>query len=554
MSADPAVETEAAATPVEEPVDLRAADGLTIALLRDGARWRERLIEDFEFQGVNHVRVTHHYQVRVPSALVRQELQDDPRARQLRGGTRVLLRLPVGYRNKRPLLQFDTSGPHGGAAPLVSRPQVLEIEQAFLVGLREAVIRAHLDEPEVAGMRTVLSDDLLGTIASSTRAQYNRYWLKLRALRVLVGIADRRTIGVIVARELKIAAPDLRQRREIVRVMDRAGAVLAEAFKMPQYRKSTAERLLLALVELPEGDRPKSLPELMDCLTRYAALLERLAVLAAVEKSEEAWNFLDAMASFGRQWPVLVDTEVRLDHSETMWWSEDRPLRRRQGWYELYLAFGAAHTYHLEARLSDTATRLGRHWLLGSPAPGRVATRLAQLPFLRLQVPAYVDDIRHTKESLALYATRRGRGEDSEKAAPYQAFLLLRFTATRTSRTVMWTLLALMFVALPMVIFLPSETVEPHEQSQFVEAMALLTVPLTLAAGVLLARDSSSLASRVHGRLRLSLGAASALLFVLAAGRTWAVARGVTLRELVLDTLPAWAGALWLRALLERMS
>ena len=301
-------------------VDLTGDTELTLRLMDDPWRWRERLVETFEFRSAQYVRVRSSYQVRLSRDLI--DPRDELAARTIR------VRMPVTTRPKQPLVGFNVEA-NDERAYLPLRTEIAATQAAYLGML----IASSQVGPAVS---PGLTAPVLRAICSFTPGVYRGFtaWRhdgRLAAyLRAGLGIDI--TVGQVA-----------HWRRMLEPVRDTLTAVLGE----PPLQTSSSEEFLLA-VPLVEPV-PQSTDAVEALVASYAA-----AVAAADTSSDEV--LLERLGDYGRRWEVLVDATLPVDEPRLVKVEEERPLGWRMGGHctqRLWLA--DAPSYHLEARALDPA-------------------------------------------------------------------------------------------------------------------------------------------------------------------------------------------------------
>jgi hypothetical protein len=156
------------------------------------------------------------------------------------------------------------------------------------------------------------------------------------------------------------------------------------------------------------------------------------------------------------------------------------------------LALGDAQSVHFEVDVTDPNVSLKEDsYRLVDHRGGDVSQWL-------------VEDVRDTKETLSLYTSEHTR-------EPYYATLEVAFTRppyVRLTATVLTILLVLAAITALVV-----------DEDAAVEKLAVLTVPTTFAAALLLLREQTPLGARLDAGRRRALGLATIALWAIAIGR-----------------------------------
>lgn len=465
-------------------IDLADQWELTFCLLDDTRLWKDRAVHEIVLRDSDHVNVSTSYQVRLPLELVHKF---EPSAR---SGDLVRLLLPFSVRPKQLLLDVDFKGPNSRAASLVLRQENAELQALYI---ERVAGRLFNDEPlghalwlgvcsfTVAAWRASL-DETKPTIASlRSRSRKNRRW-RVRAL-VSYLESDLR-LGVTthdVERWLDVTEPARQQ--------------LVSALGEGDDPDSASECVLLAVPFMPA--RPARVDDI-DILVN-----EFVAVVAEMDESGR-----QVLAEYGRRWEVILDTIVPVGQvcqislsEQRPWVDTPSPVMRQE------LAWGDATTTHVEVRAADHGVVLD-HLEISDLVGERVGFAVG-------------DSARKTADAMAIYAS------DAER--PYFARIGVRVRVRRGQRlTILW-LLVLISLAGLVAVSLP-------EDQNLVDALALLTFPLTLAGAVVLTREATSLAERLLRRWRGVL--------VLSIAALWFVTLSRLLLNANVDLAEsAWSGA-----------
>jgi lysylphosphatidylglycerol synthetase-like protein (DUF2156 family) len=120
------------------------------------------------------------------------------------------------------------------------------------------------------------------------------------------------------------------------------------------------------------------------------------------------------------------------------------------------------------------------------------------------RVDVSADAIRAAEDFVTVYASDADR--------PYLVEIRTTARVRLSQLLLVWWLLGLIAVAGGVALALP-------EDQNLIDALALLTFPLTLAGAVVLARETSGLAERLLWRWRVCLIVAIAVLWVITVGK-----------------------------------
>jgi hypothetical protein len=211
----------------------------------------------------------------------------------------------------------------------------------------------------------------------------------------------------------------------------------------------------------------------------------RKAVVDADAANDQ--NFLEALADYGRRFEVVVEVELPLLEPTTIKIAEDRPLEvARWGWAPQRFSFGDARSAHFEARVTDPNVEVTDFDVrdLGGDRVGF----------------GWIESARRTRETLSIYS--------SEKERPYYVDVQLRLKAALSLRLTAYLLMALTVAAAVIAATMP-------DNEAYIDRLALLAVPTTIAAAFVLTREQTTLASRLLGRQRLVLGLTTLALWMI---------------------------------------
>lgn len=441
-------------------VDLSEDSSFLLTLIDRPTAWRERLVEELSFEGAAHVSVASSYQINFPPAIV-DGYVDVRRHR----SANVLL--PLTTREKRPLLKLAISGPSGAPAQLLSRASTAALEARYLSKLvgtsraDEVVLRAGLAEPLLEAI-CLFSPDFFNSILDDERDDLSR------ALARYLEIGLGSTIAVdpaMVVRWREMTAPAARVLRERARWMPDG--------------LSSAEELLLTLPHL--NPAPANSEEVEEIVVGFNA-----AVLALEAAGDRV--LLNALAEYGRRYELIVEVEVPILEPFTMKISEDRVLGGpRNGWVAQTFRLGDARSAHLEARTVDPSVVIDDF-------------RLSEVDGQAIASFGPIESVRHTDETLALYS--------SEPERPDFVTVGMRLRTRRHLRLISSTLATLNGLTIGTCLLMPHDDL-------LVERLALLTVPTTLAATVVLVREQTALATRLQASARARLGGSTVMLWLI---------------------------------------
>lgn len=438
-------------------VDLTNDADLTHVLLHNTRAWRQRLVEHLMFGSSDTVQITSSYQIEITWGF----LQDIGLVSGPVDAIRCIL--PVTTRPKASLLGFQVEGPDGAPARLLLRRDIAAIEASFLMLLWELESR----------MDRAPSVEFLEAITGFHAGRCRR------------ALGQEAPTKEGIATHLGATLPFVCSPSWVGRWMDRsrdAAKTLCAALDEPPEPYSAAEQPLLALTDVEP--RPSDLAGAEHLLNNYLDAVEHAA-------AKEDIAFLRALGEYGRRWEVLLETQVPLDQPTVLRLVEDRHLDLgRAGRTTVHLSLGDAWSYHLEARVADHAVEF-------APA-GYVAANGTPL------TEPDIEDRRDRRDSLALYTSVWQR--------PVYARLNVRLRANQDQRLAAGMVSMLTLVALIAAVI-------GRFHGALVEAMALLTVPTTFAATLVLTRHESALAARLQRAVRRLLALLVCALWAVAIGR-----------------------------------
>jgi hypothetical protein len=364
--------------------------------------------------------------------------------------------LPVALRAKRPLLNLDITGPSGAPAHLLSRASIASLQAEYLQRLAET-------SPTGPKLATSLPAGLLEAVCVFTPDLYRSF---ARRRDQVDGLTDYLRSGLGVGVPLE---PDdvERWRRTTARARD----VLTRRLDLPPSTESSAEEVD------PVPQTVKEVDALVAAFARVVDLADRA----------DDQVFLGVLAEYGRRWEMIVEVEVPLWEPSTIKVAEDRPLNPNwRRWSVQQFAFADAKSTHLECRVSDPNVAIG-----GFQVRDAAGKRIGLGP---------LESVRRTDESFALYSSEPERPDMAEVR------LRLRLARHHTFTSVALILLNAGAIAVALL--------GPTESDTFVDRLAVLSVPTTLAAAFVLAREQSALALRLQVLPRILLGMTTAALWI----------------------------------------
>lgn len=447
---------------------------LVSSLLRE-REWRERVVEEFVFGAGEHVRVSATFQCGLSASVMSDHLAAGESV--VRG-----VPLPITTREKRPLLNFDLRGPEGRDCFLLPRDQIGALQTGYL---QDRLADAGLED-----VNDVRTTDLLEGICTFTPAVFQ--FVRAEA----DGDQDRALVAYLndgLGLD-GIKPADVRRWRQRTGPARRA---LIEALQEPASAASSAEEVLLALPHMLRP--PKDAGEVDELVESYCGIVQALVRGKATEA-------LYALADSGRRWVVIVETTVRIGERFTVKLSEDRPLAlRARRLSRQRFALGDADRAHLEIRMTDSNVMLGREPARRDPQGEEVAIGV-------------LEGVRFTNETASYYSSIADR--------PRFLDLDIDLKLTSDLRLMPMLVSVLGLAATVICLLLPAG-------QDLVTGIAVMAVPITVAAALLAVREQTALASRLQQGPRACVVIVTALL--------WA---SVLLRLLWSGVaLPPWQGS-----------
>lgn len=452
---------------------------MVVDLLNGHREWRECLVQEFAYaSSTAEVRVTNGYQVRFPDSLLLRHVKAHHRT--------ARMTLPLGSRDKEMLLRLDIDGPNNAPAHLVTRRTSSQLQAAYLWSLLEAcdvdgLVRAHLvrARPSEHALSGASEDDWLRDLFAAICG----FTPQLAENRCRDADGDLRS-GLADWLNDEVALSGSIDAQLVETWLDELRPVAAcfRALGEPQDELSSSQNILLALSGVPGTWSPATIMQLVQGYRR--------AVIAALHDLDDT-SFLALLAEYGRRYELFVDVEVPLREAFTVRMSEDRPLNEPAGQWRRWrftsrqsLALGEARTVHIEAHIDDHAVHFH-----GDPD----LRNASGTPFA-----GALDGWRGTHETIALYFAHPELDQHID--------LVVQLRPARLVQLTTWLLSSLNIVATVAVFAVPRDS--------YVERLAILSLPATVASALVLSREQSALAARLQLRSRFILILTFALLFV----------------------------------------
>ena len=435
---------------VADRADLSESPALLFDLLDDTPAWRARLVEEAVFAAGSRVRVSSAYQVEFPPALLQRH--------DICGVRRANVLLPLTTRLKRGLFNLDISGSGDGPVHLLPRASIAALEALYL--------RHLIASGPASDVAPCFPEAVLEAICVQTPAVFRDLFLKRCCGWYDLALSQYLKDGLGLS---QLSPADVKPWRERC---EQAGRVLAHCLDEPPDRFSASEQLLLAMPRVePKPTTREEIDRIVDDFCR--------GVVQALAQGDK--DFLVALAEYGRRYEVIVEMEVPLGEPATVKLSEDRPLEIDWlGRTSQRFALGDARSAHFEARVEDPSVVIAGRFDVVDLAGKRVGL-------------GSVEEIRESPESLSIYS--------SESSRPYYVDVKMGLRLATHLYVMTLALVILNGGALAAVLSL-------NGGDSYVEQVAVLTLPTTLAAAFVLVREETALASRLQKLPRLALGLA----------------------------------------------
>jgi hypothetical protein len=419
--------------------------------------------------------------------------------------------LPVVMLTKRPLFGFNVSV-DGKPAYLVHRRATAEIEAGHVRALAEAEGVATDD----------VTDAVLAAICEFTPTPWQHfratYRVPRRALRRYLeqGLwllaeesprtswaarfrgASRRAVQRrfpgITSRSPRVDRPVRRPLRLLDEEFDRlrttsaaVGRRMREALGEGASAISSADAPLLVAPLLAQRGLAQSVADLQDALDRLQQFVDALVSAAGDPQRSPA---LRALADYGRRWQAMVWCEVPIDRPFVVTAEHQVPLRfsRVRPWARQPFELADARSNHVTLEVAVENVDIAGVQLRGVDG-ARTERTLAT-------------GLRQSREHFGLYT--------SEPDRDHRGILRFSLRAPLAIRVPTWTIHALTWAAVAML------ALSLYRGALNSSDLAVLVVPTTFAASLLLTRERNSLAYRMQRVSRVGTALATAVLWILA--------------------------------------
>jgi len=494
---------DAAAAPI---LDLTDVDEVTTTLLAPPSEFfgvRRRVVDQFTLLSANRAKLARSVNWGPLDGLLTTVVPGTGRV-DTRGQlpAEVSVLLPISTMPKRALVAFDLSGPGDSSVHLMPYSTSVAIQ-----GNVVALLAASIGVPATAPVRRVV-DAISRFRPGKLSGNYPRLAPTGRALRPwrraspLPAASLRGYLGR--AADLWVPEPTVSRWSGLVAPAQQAlGAALDEPFDP----LCSAGTLLLATGELwRDPDVPAS-PTVDDIEGYLAAFVAWVADLEAA--GPDGQPVLSTVAEYGRRWEALAAVTLDPYRPSLIKMTEERrailmrrpppPSRETRGWWWkgptralaltnpaaiVDLDPGGPGSYHVSIGTDDSSIEISHPTVLD----------LYDRPVERI----YVEDVQDNREVYAYYTTDVRR--------PSRARLAVGLSISPDVSRVTVTILVLMAMAVGLAA--TPVTLAP-------DAIAVITIPSSFAATILLTRERSSLAAWVLGPAKTTLLALLATLAIL---------------------------------------
>lgn len=434
--------------PIEVPataVDLAEDVESTTTLLRDSSNWRTRVTEQVDIDKALSYRSTRTLQI----APLLETLTPHLTERRVKF-SEVTIALPVATLPKGPLVNFDARG-GSGEALLLMRAVTAERQCHFILRSASA-IGVHADE-RVSGTIEAICAFTPG-VWRKVRGSHRGWNAERRALSIYL----RDGLGFPVS---------LAQVHELQRLAQKIGIYLQYALGERPDPESSADNVLLALPEMVK-------PGLVNSVDEARAILYALDafVLDCVARDGYRTQALVSLGEYGRRWEALLHCTVPLNRPFTVGISQDRPLKIRYfGRVGIDIIHSDAWSNHLAVRVLDPDVQMQ---LREPKSPDGQS--------LNLNV---FTSTRDSREDFAVYS--------SEDDRDYLVRFRFRLVLPRLARAAGLSFFLIAATAIGIAVL-----VRPLAADD----LALIVVPSTIAAGLVLTQQRTSLTVRLNRFVR----------------------------------------------------
>ena len=435
-------------TPQNHTLDLTGNVDLTVLLMKDDY-WRSRIVETVTIDRALAARTNRGCQVAPLIEAVKDILNGSEPA-----ADHAHVVLPLAILPKQIMVGFDLIVPVG---------------EAFLLKRREIAIRQAafvLDLAQDLGVEPKSSTlEFLTAIFEFTPGPWQRFsrdWYRFRRNSSSLRQYLEEGLG------FPIDGPELRTWQKFANPVCK---LMHASMQEKPDRESSSENILLALPILSA----KGLVPSVSAATQYVKDLEYF-INECAKKGEKSARILKVIAEYGKRFPVLISCKVPLREPTSITVAQDIPLKiGLRGRSEIDVIFNDAASNHIAIRVSDPDVQL--KWRkLGRSNGDKLQVNLFNL-------------VRESKEDLAIYG--------SEPDRPDRIRMGFRLTLPWVSKLIIMAFVLLTMAAIYMVAY------TPYMPKLTSDDLAVFVVPTTLAAGLVLVQQRTSLGSRLQRGLRL---------------------------------------------------
>lgn len=443
----------------DKTVNLIENRDVTVRLLADTQAWRVRVVEEITVDAATTCLRRRSLQV----APLREHLSDlfeeDPNDPY----THALLALFVAPIRRGPLMDFDVSGPDGDEASLLPRSEIARRQALYLENLALECGYPLTDELRVLLVAILgFTGQWLASSDVNTKKSFEYY--------IQDGL-DRRVPADTLAAWTKVG--------------DACWFILRE--RLDVFRGYSApENPALVLPELFDA---KILPDdatATEWLNQYLDLLETLHSISetSTPEADPAETFLESLADYANYYDLIVAMRVPLDEPFLVKYAERRDLKLgrflNKGSQELVLA--DAQSNHVTFKVTDPNI-----WISGAAAlmPGSEEFSASTFPS------------RSSQQTRSFYAHADDR--DYRIRVSFRLAPLPRLEAVP-------------YFAAVLLLLLSWALWDARRTDLDLRTLALIAGPAALAASVLLAREPSTLGSRLRLLSSLFLGSSLVIL------------------------------------------
>lgn len=420
--------------------DLSENSGFLMELLDQTTLWRERLVQEIQLSSWTHLRLISSYQVEFPPELLSRYVNP-------KRTTKANVLLPLTTRTKAPLLNFSLTGPAGTPVALTSRASTAALQAEYL-GLLAVTSRA------ADRLAYGIEASVYEAIGAFTPGLYRDTFLKRAA-----GDHDEAlTAYLLKGLGFPVRGEDVARWR---RRTKQAGQILNGHLDEAADPFSCSEELLLAIPRM--DPLPQSVADIDVVVTGFRD---------GVQEAELAGDaaFLGVLAEYGRRYEMIVETAVPLLEPCTIKIEEDLPLELSdRGRLTHTFPFGDARSTHLEIRSLDPSVEIVEYGVTQSTGE---------------DASGWLESVRHSRDALIIYS--------SEPDRPLRATLNLRLRTARHLIATVAILIAMNAGAMGAAILMSGSS------ESYVDRLAILVIPTTIAAAFVLYREQTALATRLQ--------------------------------------------------------